>query len=51
MAWAATDQRLLAAARRWLASYVVRDADRAALKGTPFDVSTAVVDHMPESGV
>ena len=33
-AWARQDDRVAAAARRWLASYVTRDTDRAALAGS-----------------
>ncbi len=47
--WGERDERMRAAALRFLAGYVVRDTDRAALVGTPWaipDVPTAV----PEGG-
>lgn len=37
-AWAERDERVGAAARRWLAGYVSRDTDRTALAGTPWEV-------------
>lgn len=38
MAWAASDERVLRAARGWLASYITRDGDREVLRGTPFEI-------------
>jgi hypothetical protein len=37
-AWAASDERVLRAAKNWLASYITRDGDRATLAGTPFEI-------------
>lgn len=40
-AWAASDERVLGAAKRWLASYVSRPGDRDVLAGTPFELPSA----------
>ena len=37
-AWAAQDPRVGEAGRRYLASYLTRDTDRAALAGSPWEV-------------
>lgn len=36
--WAAQDERVRESARRYLAGYVSRDTDRAALAGSPWEV-------------
>jgi len=38
MAWCERDERVMHAAQRFLADYISRDTDRAALTGTPWEV-------------
>lgn len=41
MSWTQADERVMHAARRYLATYITRDTDRAVLAGTPWDVPAA----------
>lgn len=38
MTWTQADERVMHAARRYLATYITRDTDRAILAGTPWEV-------------
>ena len=46
-AWATRDERVGVAARAWVSSYVSRETDRAALAGTPWDVSRPAAEPPP----
>ena len=41
--WASTDERVRESARRYLATYVTRDTDRAALAGSAWSISVTAV--------
>jgi hypothetical protein len=45
VAWGERDERFRVAAQRWLAGYVSRPTDRAALTGTPWAVPEPEAQH------
>lgn len=45
LAWGERDERFRAAAQRWLAGYITRPTDRAALAGTPWAVPEPEAQH------
>ena len=51
MSWTERDERVAAATRRYLAGYITRDVDRAALAGTPWAVPEPAGDTAPPAAM